>query len=195
VTVGGQDIRASDADRERAVDQLRVHAAAGRLTVEELDERSERAYAARTVGELARLLTDLPAPPPEPAVPVVVGRALPAPGGPGVQSFTYEWSHPVAPERAMREARNHIVPALVRRRYGLVESTPTRLGFACSYRPAWTWTAVVLLPPFGLLALMHRVEERIAIDIEPDGGGGTRIVASGSAPRGVRRAFAQLLSP
>jgi hypothetical protein len=42
---------------------------------------------------------------------------------------------------------------------------------------------------------MHRVEERIAIDIEPDGRGGTRIVASGRAPRGVRRAFAQLLSP
>ena len=193
MTAGEPDVRASDAERERAVERLRVHAAAGRLTVEELDERSERAYAARTEGELARLLADLPAPPPERTAHAAVERPLAIPGGPGVHAFTYEWSHPVTPERAMREARSHIVPALVRRRYELVESTPTRLGFACSYRPAWTWAAVVLLPPFGLLALMHRVEERITIDIEPDGRGGTRFVASGRAPRGVRRAFAQLL--
>jgi fatty acid desaturase len=54
------DVRASDGDRERAVDRLRAHAAEGRLTVEELEERVQRALAARTVGELAELLRDLP---------------------------------------------------------------------------------------------------------------------------------------
>ena len=40
------DLRCSDADRERVAELLRGHAAVGRLTVEELAERSERAYTA-----------------------------------------------------------------------------------------------------------------------------------------------------
>jgi hypothetical protein len=46
------ELRASDADRERTVAALQYHAAVGRLTVEELDARSERAFAAATIGEL-----------------------------------------------------------------------------------------------------------------------------------------------
>jgi hypothetical protein len=53
-------LRASDAERERAATLLRDHAAAGRLTPEELDERLDVAYAARTVGELEALAHDLP---------------------------------------------------------------------------------------------------------------------------------------
>jgi hypothetical protein len=53
-------IRASDADRERVAGSLRDHAVAGRLTTDELDERSGRAFAARTLGELHTLLADLP---------------------------------------------------------------------------------------------------------------------------------------
>lgn len=53
-------IRASDDDRERAATALRQHCAAGRLSTEELEQRLERAYAARTVGELAQLMRDLP---------------------------------------------------------------------------------------------------------------------------------------
>ena len=55
-------LRASDADREHHAELLREHAAQGRLTVDELDERLERVYAARTYGELAAVLTDLPKP-------------------------------------------------------------------------------------------------------------------------------------
>ncbi|MEP6952436.1 MAG: DUF1707 domain-containing protein [Solirubrobacteraceae bacterium] len=55
------DLRASDADRERAVEQLRVHATAGRLTVDEFEQRLERVYAARTGRELRAELSDLPA--------------------------------------------------------------------------------------------------------------------------------------
>ncbi len=54
------DMRASDADRDRVVDMLRDHAAAGRLSADELEERIEVALAARTAGELDALLTDLP---------------------------------------------------------------------------------------------------------------------------------------
>jgi hypothetical protein len=53
-------LRASDADRERVAGRLREHAVAGRLTTEELDERSGRAFAARRLGELDTLLADLP---------------------------------------------------------------------------------------------------------------------------------------
>jgi Domain of unknown function (DUF1707) len=56
------DVRASHEDRDRVVEQLRVAAGDGRLTLEELDERLERALSARTEGELASLVTDLPAP-------------------------------------------------------------------------------------------------------------------------------------
>ena len=54
------DFRASDADRERAAQDLREHFAAGRLTEEEMTERVHAAYAARTEQDLANLLYDLP---------------------------------------------------------------------------------------------------------------------------------------
>jgi hypothetical protein len=54
-------IRASDDDRDRAVALLREHAAAGRLTIEEFNERLDKAYAAKTLGELDELMEDLPA--------------------------------------------------------------------------------------------------------------------------------------
>jgi len=186
----GPDVRASDAERERAVEQLRDHALAGRLTVEELDERCERAYAARTVNELAVLLADLPATPAPRATPLPT--PVPSVGPPGVRPFTYEWHHPVAPDKAMGAALRHLAPALNRHGYELVERSDSLLGFACSYRPGWTYAVAILLPPFGLLALLHKVEERLVIELEPDRRGGTRMIVRGSAPKRVRRAFAQL---
>jgi Domain of unknown function (DUF1707) len=53
-------IRASDADRDRTAALLREHHAAGRLTVEEFNERLDKAYAAKTLGDLDELLADLP---------------------------------------------------------------------------------------------------------------------------------------
>jgi hypothetical protein len=54
-----RDLRASDADRERVITLLNEAAGDGRLTLSEHSERAERAYAARTLGELAELTTDL----------------------------------------------------------------------------------------------------------------------------------------
>jgi hypothetical protein len=54
-------LRASDADRDRALAELSRHFEAGRLTTEELDERTGQALAARTLGDLGSLMRDLPA--------------------------------------------------------------------------------------------------------------------------------------
>ena len=54
------ELRASDADRDRVVDDLREHAAAGRLATEELEERIDSVLAARTHGELKQVVADLP---------------------------------------------------------------------------------------------------------------------------------------
>ena len=63
-------LRASDAERERVADALRRHHLDGRLDTDELQERLERCYAARTAGELEPLLADLPgAAPPRTARP------------------------------------------------------------------------------------------------------------------------------
>jgi hypothetical protein len=53
------EIRASDADRDRVVDVLRVAMGDGRLTADEFGERMEAALSARTLGELAVLTADL----------------------------------------------------------------------------------------------------------------------------------------
>ena len=53
-------LRASDADRERVAERLREHAGAGRLNMDELAERLETVFAARTLGELEPPLADLP---------------------------------------------------------------------------------------------------------------------------------------
>lgn len=53
-------MRASDQERERAVDMLRDAAGEGRLTFEELTDRVESALQATTRGELERLTDDLP---------------------------------------------------------------------------------------------------------------------------------------
>ena len=57
---GYPGIRASDEDRGRIAAALGEHYAAGRLTLEEFQDRLDKAYAAATVGELDRLMADLP---------------------------------------------------------------------------------------------------------------------------------------
>jgi hypothetical protein len=53
--------RASDAERNQAIDRLRAAYVEGRLDQEEFDERSSSALKARTIGQLERLFDDLPA--------------------------------------------------------------------------------------------------------------------------------------
>ena len=69
-------MRVSDSDRERAADVLREAAGHGRITMDELDERLELAYAARTYADLAAVTRDLPGPAQAPSAvqPVMAGR-------------------------------------------------------------------------------------------------------------------------
>jgi hypothetical protein len=53
-------LRASDAEREAVVEQLREASVEGRLTLAELTERTEAAYLAATHAELAQVTADLP---------------------------------------------------------------------------------------------------------------------------------------
>ena len=67
-------MRAADSDREAAVERLRQAVAEGRLDLDEFDQRLNRAYTAKTYGDLDRVLADLPGPAPslrpQPASPV-----------------------------------------------------------------------------------------------------------------------------
>jgi hypothetical protein len=56
-------VRVGDADRERVVELLRGHAAAGRIDADELEERLEQAYAARYAADFDVVLAELPAEP------------------------------------------------------------------------------------------------------------------------------------
>jgi hypothetical protein len=56
-------LRCSDAEREQVAGFLSDRAAEGRLTPEELDERVGCAYRAVTMGDLHRLVADLPGSP------------------------------------------------------------------------------------------------------------------------------------
>ena len=76
------ELRASDTDRERVADRLRTAAGHGRISMDELEERLDAAYAAKTYGELVPITADLPledarpdvGPPPVPSSALVVGE-------------------------------------------------------------------------------------------------------------------------
>lgn len=53
-------LRASDQDREQAVTELAEHHTQGRISSDELSERTSLAYQARTNGDLSQLMADLP---------------------------------------------------------------------------------------------------------------------------------------
>jgi Domain of unknown function (DUF1707) len=80
-------LRVSDSDRDRAIAELSEHFQAGRITTDELEERTGRALRARTAGDLAELFTDLPRKPaptaaPAPRLAPGAGPALPPASAP-----------------------------------------------------------------------------------------------------------------
>ena len=72
----GSNIRVGDADRDATATQLREHYAAGRLTLDELNERLEQTFAARTGADLNAVIRDLPP----------LDGAWPRAGGPAADS-------------------------------------------------------------------------------------------------------------
>jgi hypothetical protein len=74
-------LRISDAERHQVAEILREAAGEGRLDLEELDQRLEATYAARTYADLVPITLDLPAHPHSPPVPA---RSTRPPSGPPV---------------------------------------------------------------------------------------------------------------
>ena len=78
-------IRASDADREKALGLLRDHWLAGRLTLEEYEQRCDEAGGGRFLDDLRRALRELPYPLPEHG-PVATAAPAPAHAPPAPQA-------------------------------------------------------------------------------------------------------------
>jgi hypothetical protein len=76
----GDAMRASDADRERVVQGLQEQVGEGRLTLAEFEQRSDQVYTAKTVGELRKLVDDLP-------MGHLFPQASPFGGAPWMQAF------------------------------------------------------------------------------------------------------------
>ncbi|HEY2671404.1 MAG TPA: DUF1707 domain-containing protein [Rugosimonospora sp.] len=104
---GRDELRAADSDRQFVADRLRTALNEGRLDLSEYDERLQRAYGAKTYGELDRVLDDLP-----PTVSPEHSRVAPATSGaPGVQGG---YEAPAAPPAGNQEHRgtSHLMIAL-----------------------------------------------------------------------------------
>ncbi|MFJ9029291.1 DUF1707 domain-containing protein [Streptomyces sp. NPDC102274] len=98
----GPDTRASDAERERVAERLREAMTEGRLDMEEFDERLEAAFKARTHGELAPLVRDLPAPGTTTDVALASDTSVAARGasGPGGTGDVSKWRSRIGREPA-----------------------------------------------------------------------------------------------
>ena len=59
---GPHALRIGDAERDAAATDLGEHYAAGRLTLDELHERLDAVFSAKTFGQLTRIMADLPGP-------------------------------------------------------------------------------------------------------------------------------------
>ncbi len=126
------NLRASDAEREHHAELLREHAAQGRLTVDELDERLDRVYAARTVGELSPVVSDLPVPRPH-----------------------------SAPQRAPRRRRPELAAFVAVNLMLIVIWAATGAGYFWPIWPILGWGLGLIGPrSCGPLALRHRPRAR-----------------------------------
>ena len=80
------NVRVSDAERDAVAAQLREHYAQGRLSLDELNERLDRAFASRTRADLNAVTSDLPYTPPRGVLPSDgIQRAVHGPGRPGLE--------------------------------------------------------------------------------------------------------------
>ena len=91
---GPHALRIGDAERDAAAADLGEHYAAGRLSLDELNERLDAVFSAKTLGQLTRIMTDLPGP----------GRML-WHGGWGPAGFSYDGSFGTA-DRPWRSANS-----------------------------------------------------------------------------------------
>jgi Domain of unknown function (DUF1707) len=164
--LGGGHARASDRDRYRVAEELRIHCAEGRLEVEELERRLERAMSASTIGELAEMVYDLPSVPvPDPIEAASTNVAV---GPPGIRPFTRRIEVPAPIDRVRRTVLDTVAVGLNGSGYELIYQDPTTLTFQRS------------------------LKERLTIDLEERCTGNTTMIVYGRASRRIRNQFARL---
>jgi hypothetical protein len=160
--MGEEEIRASDLERDAIVRRLRDQCTAGRLSIDELDERLGRAYAAVTRGELNRLVSDLPAH----AASMERQRRF---FWPGIAPFSEQRHLVTSCAESFAAAQREMVPRMGTQGFHVDEEIwPRRLRFVSDT---------------GLV---------ITVMFHPASDGGTEVSAFGHGPRAVRKAFATL---
>ncbi|WP_232050497.1 DUF1707 domain-containing protein [Actinoplanes sp. OR16] len=139
--MGRDEMRAGDADRQKVADQLKAALDEGRLDLGEYDERIQKAYGARTYGDLDPLLIDLPG-----TIPVQKSQIQPA-----------QAAHPVAPGTA-EHGRNGVKPAISLFLLCTIIWGITSLASGEAY---YFWPVWVLIPvAFAILARLGRGDKR-----------------------------------
>jgi Domain of unknown function (DUF1707) len=144
-------IRASDVDREAVVTTLREAYTAGRLALDEFDERMTAAYASKTWGDLRALTADLPIQP-------VLGTDLPDDRQPSPAVSLA--SQPLRPEPEQSEEPRPPV------------GTPPRRSPVAILIPVAVWTLLVVhgsvgpgvvflfIAVFALVSIMASIRRR-----------------------------------
>src|SRR3954447_13047971 len=131
--MGRNEMRAADADRQAVADKLRIALDEGRLDLNEDDDRLQRAYAAKTYGDLDGLLTDLPT--------ARLAPALPTSSEVSSRHATAEW--------LVQVWGSWVPPVLITTAIWLVSSLAS--GQLEYFWPIW------VAGPWGLVLLWHTV--------------------------------------
>lgn len=124
------ELRVSDPERAAVQERLRRAVADGQLDLQEFDVRVQSAWAARTRGELTRVIRDLPEPPPPPPPPGLLFTDTP--GGVTMRVLALVWASVVAVNLAV---------------WTLVWVTTGQV-----VHPWWIWVAG---PPGAVLAVLY----------------------------------------
>jgi uncharacterized protein DUF1707 len=126
------DLRVSDAERNRVQEQLKRAHDAGQLDLNEFDDRVQSVWAARTRGQLERVTADLP--------------QLPAPRPPGARAPVFSDTGGGVAMRVLTIiwASLTVVNLAV---WGMITLTTGHL-----LHPWWVWVAV---PPGAVLAVLY----------------------------------------
>jgi hypothetical protein len=120
-----QHVRISDDEREQAAAAIREHYAAGRLDNDEVEERLQTVYTAKTRGELDALSADLP------VLPVTAAQA---------RAVIAQRRGDIA-RRAAQNAGGSLAPFLV-----------CAVIWAASGASGFFWPVFLLIAPVGLMA-------------------------------------------
>lgn len=136
-------LRASDADRQQAVEDLGKHFADGRLDTDEYDQRVRRAYAATYTDEFPELFGDLPG-----------SRRSGHPFGTGF--FTVNSGALSAPDAPWRKSFGAVRARPGNRGMTLPRAVLTALGilFAIGMAMVVVGVLVHLIVPIGIIALI-----------------------------------------